>query len=646
MKLYKKIAAALVLITVAFSLVLSGQFTTKAATVSSATCNPTQPVAGQDLTITYNANGGVLQAASDVYMHFGYDGWKNASGTTTNPDVKMTPPASTTPNVWTVTIHVPDTATSAINVCFTDGKGNWDSSSTGKNWNFLFNPPVVASITPGTITDININPGSNASVLNFCWYSYQIEGDAVVQVAQKSDMTGTDFPVDKATSFVGQKSAGNDGYTSNKATVTNLKESTQYVYRVGDGSTFSPVYSFTTQKTDEYSFLMAGDPQIGASGDINSDSKGWANTLDIATKNFSNASFLLSLGDQVNNGGELNGGSNESEYTGYFAPNELRSLPVSGFAGNHETDGVGHIYHFNSPNMSSQYGVNTKEATTGGDYYYTYGNTLFMILNSNDTNESEHKAFMQDAINANPNVTWKVVVFHHAPYSSANHCTDSDIIDRRNTLVPIIQSLGVDVVLSGHDHVYTRSNFMKDGTSELNQNVDSNGTVIDPKGVLYMTANSASGSKFYDFNAKLDKSYVAKNEQNHEAEISNINVTSNTFKITTYTVKDMGVVDTIKLEKTGASAATGTAVPSGTATTATTTTATSTATTGTATTGTATATATSGTATIGGTSTVATSTSTTSKTGDNSNIYALIAALVSVIIIMIKAGLKKSTVSI
>lgn len=541
MKFYKKIAVAVTLMTIIFSLALSSQVVTKAATASSAACNPTTPVAGQNITITYNSVGGVLQAASKINMHWGYDGWKGVS------DAPMT---SQGKGVWTVTVQVPAAAGSAINCCFNDGNGNWDSNASGKNWNFLFKEPTKPVSAPGTITDITINPGSNASILNFCWYSYQIEGDAVVQVALKSDMTGTDFPVGKATTFAGQKSAGNDGYTSNKVTVTNLKEAAQYVYRVGDGSSFSDVYSFNTQKTSDFSFLAAGDPQIGASGDINSDSKGWANTLNIAANNFPNASFLLSLGDEVNNGGELNGGSNESEYTGFFTPSQLRSLPISAFAGNHETDGVGHIYHFNNPNMSSQYGANTKEATTGGDYYFTYGNTLFLVLNSNDTNEAEHKAFMQAAISANPQATWKIAAFHHAPYSSANHCTDSDIIDRRNNLVPIIESLGIDVVLNGHDHNYTRSNFMKSGSSVTNQNVDKNGTVIDPNGVLYITANSASGSKFYEFNSKLDKSYVAKNEQNHRAEISTINVTNNSFKITTYHVDDMSVVDTISLAKT------------------------------------------------------------------------------------------------
>lgn len=90
----------------------------------------------------------------------------------------------------------------------------------------------------------------------------------------------------------------------------------------------------------------------------------------------------------------------------------------------------------------------------------------------------------------------------------------------------------------------------KSGISELKQTVDTNGTVLNPTGTLYITTNSASGSKFYNFNAKLDSSYVAYKEQTHKAEISNVKITNNSLTITTYQVADMSVVDTISLAKT------------------------------------------------------------------------------------------------
>ena len=79
----------------------------------------------------------------------------------------------------------------------------------------------------------------------------------------------------------------------------------------------------------------------------------------------------------------------------------LKSLPVATTVGNHDADNANYTYHFNTPN-SSDLGSN---GVVGGDYYFTYGNTLFMMLNTQDTNAAEHKQFMEQAIAANPNCT-------------------------------------------------------------------------------------------------------------------------------------------------------------------------------------------------------------------------------------------------
>lgn len=56
-----------------------------------------------------------------------------------------------------------------------------------------------------------------------------------------------------------------------------------------------------------------------------------------------------------------------------------------------------YTYHFNPANSSSL-GDN---GTVGGDYYYTYGDALFMILNTQDTNVEEHRQFVESTVAAN-----------------------------------------------------------------------------------------------------------------------------------------------------------------------------------------------------------------------------------------------------
>ncbi len=417
------------------------------------------------------------------------------------------------------------------------------------------NAVVASTNSSGNFNDITLSPGGDTTQLNFTWYSSSSKATPVVQVALKSDVTGTDFPVSKAQTFNGQTSIGNSGFTSNKVSTSGYKLSSQYVYRLGDGTNWSPTYSYNTYNKNSYSFLFAGDPQIGAGGDISKDSAGWVDTLNKATNLFTDNSFMISVGDQINNGKELNGASNESEYTGYFAPGQLKSLPVASIAGNHETYGPGHKTHFDAPNLSSKYGIFDAGAAggntdTGTDYYFTYNNTLYLMLNSNDVNEGEHQQFMKDAIAKNPDATWKVVVLHHSIYSSADHETDKDIIQRRVDLPPIFDSLAIDVVLDGHDHCYTRTYQMKGGQAVKNDKVDAQGRVVDPTGTVYITANSASGSKYYEMQQPgINNYYEAKKEQIKVPTFSRATVTSNSFTITTYRTDTMAQTDSYTLLK-------------------------------------------------------------------------------------------------
>jgi putative cell wall-binding protein len=429
-----------------------------------------------------------------------------------------------------------------------------DSSDLVFDMNLISNKkdepsPSQPEPTNDAIKDITFAPGKDASQVNFTWYS-KSDSEPQVQIAPKSDAAGSDFPTDKSQTFKGEKSEGSYGYYSDKVTVTGLKQATEYVYRVGDGTSWSSTNNYTTQDISKgFNFLFAGDPQIGAGGDIKKDGDGWVDTLNKAADKFKNTSFIMSVGDQVNNGGELNGQTNELEYDEYFRPQQLRNLPVAAIAGNHENGGVGHITHFNTPNMSDKYGLANEG--TGSDYYYVYGNTLFMMLNSNDKNLEDHKTFMEEAIDANPNVTWKIVSMHHAVYSSANHETDDDIIARRNTYPQAFEQLGIDVVLDGHDHSYTRTYQMLGGKAV---SAAGDTKVTNPKGVLYVTANSASGSKYYELQEPNENNYYeAKKEQIHVPTFSDVSITDDSFTINTYRTDTMEATDSYTISKPSSS---------------------------------------------------------------------------------------------
>ena len=378
------------------------------------------------------------------------------------------------------------------------------------------NEEVVApDTTSGTleISDLVMQPGGDASKMNFCWYSTDTT-TSEVQIALESQMVGTNFPLSSAITYTGTIATSN-GYISNKVTVENLNENTDYVYRVGDGTHFSDIYTLSTYDKSDYHFIYVGDPQMGSSGDITSDEEGWQATLTQALTTFPETSFILGVGDQVNSD------DNEDQYAAFLRPAELSSIPFTAAVGNHDV-GTLYQYHYNVPNASTKYG--TTDAEGDGDYAFTYGPALFMVLNSNNTSGLSHEEFIKEVSDAyahDDTIIWKIVVLHHSIYSSARHSDDSSIITRRSDFYPIFDKYNIDVVMMGHDHVYTRSYQMLGDEAQKNQTVNADGAVVNPTGTLYVTSNSASGSKYYDFEEN-DTAYRAVRWQGYEPSYSNV----------------------------------------------------------------------------------------------------------------------------
>ena len=95
-----------------------------------------------------------------------------------------------------------------------------------------------------------------------------------------------------------------------------------------------------------------------------------------------------------------------------------------------------------------------------------------------------------------------MLVYHHSIYSPADHAKDADNKVRRVDFPTTFSNLGVDLVLQGHDHSYSRSYLIKNGAkADPTEQPGAADVYPGPGGVLYVTANSASGSKYYDITA-------------------------------------------------------------------------------------------------------------------------------------------------
>lgn len=444
-----------------------------------------------------------------------------------------------------------------------------DASASATKWEQWKNNWAAYS---SNYEHVSLTPGADETQLNYAWYSHTVETPKV-RIATKQNMDG-------ATEFEGTQTEAVtiDGvkYYSNKVIVKKLKADTNYYYQVMQNGKWQDTETYTTKSFSEFSFLYVGDPQIGASKNQTSteqekmvsagnevsstaadnlaarnDGYNWNNILNDAVKDHSNVSFIVSAGDQVN------AGKNEREYAAYLGADALTSLPVATTIGNHDSVSNQYSLHFNNPNAFSSSDANYIQGQTeaGTDYYYSYGNVLFIVLDTNNYNCATHENVMKKAISENKDAKWRIVVFHQDIFGSGYDHSDSDGMVLRTQLTPLMDKYDIDVVLQGHDHTYSRTYQLqgdgKDHTAYgkdvdmksadyITQNncyqiVDDteSGTVVNPKGTVYLEANSATGSKFYNLIASK-QDYISERSQTWTPSYSVVTVTDNSFSVKTY----------------------------------------------------------------------------------------------------------------
>lgn len=125
--------------------------------------NPAVPTAGQSVTVAYDPTGRNLSSATNVNIHFGYNG----ANWTTPPGVAMAKAGS----YWTFSYTVPTGATSIV-MCFNNGS-TWDNNGAN-NWTFTVNP-FVATVPDGIVIT---NPIVSTSTVAYAVSNYTVQGTA------------------------------------------------------------------------------------------------------------------------------------------------------------------------------------------------------------------------------------------------------------------------------------------------------------------------------------------------------------------------------------------------------------------------------------------------------------------------------------
>ena len=232
----------------------------------------------------------------------------------------------------------------------------------------------------------------------------------------------------------------------------------------------SPIGFETSIETDSIVFAVIGD--FGKAGEpeekVANLVKSWS------------PDFIITTGDNNYQSGELKTmKENISNYYGEFiynfdAPVEYQcngKAFIEGInrffpsPGNHDANNseklIPYLNFFTLPQLETY-------------YKFVWGPVSFYSLNSVAENVDEQKNWLKEQLNLS-DTPYNIVYFHHSPYSSGPHGNTTkmqwDFFNKQ-----------VDVVLSGHDHIYSR---------------------IEKKGEegLYYIVNGLGGKSIYDCNA-------------------------------------------------------------------------------------------------------------------------------------------------
>jgi len=351
---------------------------------------------------------------------------------------------------------------------------------------------------------LGLSPGATIASVNFNWISTNTAstaGDkAQVRIYKDGAIVET---------FSGKAATATTGKRHHKVTATGLAPNTSYKYAVSsNGTDWSYKYDYKTPPAGNvFTIAVIADPQI-TDGDQDSNTKpkatpptvaqGWKETVEKIAK--TNATFIVSGGDQVDDASNYK----ESQYVKFFAPDALRNLPLAPIVGNHDLHAQYHN-HFNMPNMTdnASSGYGSPVYSGGGNYYYLYNNILFVAFNTGSFPQSlkdgqsyvaKYQKTMDAAKAAHAGAyDWLIVQQHKSTTSISSHASDLELeyyID--GGLEKLISESGVDVVISGHDHIHVRSHLMKWDNAK-GYSVKS----TDGKGTIYLTLSTASAVKFY-----------------------------------------------------------------------------------------------------------------------------------------------------
>ncbi len=238
--------------------------------------------------------------------------------------------------------------------------------------------------------------------------------------------------------------------TAHRVEIAGLAPGSTAHYRVlGDGARLGPVETFRVPDPAAARVRFA---VVGDSGNGGRTQRRVADLMRAADPD-----FYLHTGDVIYPAGE------ERHYDErFFDPyrENARRAPFFPSLGNHDI-----IAYLGDPYLEAFEVPRTNPARSERYYAFEWGPARFLAL---DTSlgfiipGSPQHLWLIDELNRPGPWTWTFAFHHHPPYSSSPEFTAGSNLLIRHLVSPLYEQAGVDVVFTGHAHVYERTRPRRD----------------------------------------------------------------------------------------------------------------------------------------------------------------------------------------
>jgi len=264
-----------------------------------------------------------------------------------------------------------------------------------------------------------------------------------------------------------QKSCEDAPSQEHTLSLNNLDEGSRYLYSVESAS-------LKIDNTNRYFNTLDGDPNktqyiwiIGDSGKPGADQ----NRVYAQMQNYmkdKTLSLWLLLGDNA-----YRSGTQKQYNAALFEPYKelIKSSVPWAVIGNHDARRWAFYDIFDLPSQGESGGL-----SSGSEKFYAIDQgDIHILMIDSETSDLSPRGELAQWLEKDLKATtkkWIIAAFHHPPYTDGGHHSDNErdshytfslqgrLFLIRENIIPILEKHDVDLVYSGHSHVYERSKLM------------------------------------------------------------------------------------------------------------------------------------------------------------------------------------------